>query len=321
MRRPTTTREHATVPSAIGGPVFIGGEARSGKTLVRRLLARQTGIAFSRRTNLWPGFFGRYGDLTRARNVDRCLGAMLERKQIASLNFDPAQLRAEFVAGPRTYPRLFELVHRHHAAEAGAVRWGDQSALVEAYADEVMLAYPGARFVHLVRDPRDRLIAVREKYGSRAGLVGLTTARWCRSAGWAELNAGRYPDAYHVIRYEDLVRDPGATVATLCEFLAEPFRPELVPLLRRDGGGLEPLSTDELGRYRDDLESFELAFIEGMAGRGMRAHGYDRAQARTGAKVSPAALSTWVSSTLAFLGRRLLDGSRTHAQRRGARGR
>lgn len=253
------------------GPVFVGGLARSGKTLARRALAAHTKVVFSRRTNLWTAFSGRYGDLSDPSNFERCVAAMMGRKQIAALQPDVDRLRQDFVAGPRTYARLFDLLHSQYSARHGRERWGDQTALVELFTDELMTAYPGARVIHMIRDPRDVHVAVQAKYGARATSLGVITASWKLSAGRAERYQRAYPDAYRVVRYETLAGAPEQTLRELCEFIGESYGPTTALPGSRSS---QPLTDHFVGEYRDVIDPGDLAFIERFAGRMMASHGY-----------------------------------------------
>ncbi len=266
----------------MNGPIFVAGPARSGKTLVRWMLSSHSRIVVTRRTEMWPRFFGRFGDLARPENLDRCLAAMLDRAQIAELSPDVDAVRRAFALGEPTYARLFALVHERYAERCGKPRWGDQSPSIERFADQVLASYEDARFVHLIRDPRDCYAAARERGIHGPGAVGPFTAAWLRSASLAEGNAARYPDAYRAIRYEDLVEDPEETTRELCAFLGEAFDPGM---LRMDGveryraeraasGNGSPISAAFVGRYRTAVARPDLAFIQAAAEAEMHRAGY-----------------------------------------------
>ena len=57
------------------GPIFIGGLSQSGKTELRLALGAHPSIELTRHTDMWDRFYGRYGNLGRPRNLDRCLAA------------------------------------------------------------------------------------------------------------------------------------------------------------------------------------------------------------------------------------------------------
>lgn len=276
--------------SGARGPVFVGGTSRSGKTLVRWILSAHPRIAVSRRTEMWPRYYERFGDLGRSDNLERCLHAMLARTQIRALDVDVDGLRRDFLRGAPTYARLFALFHEQYAEGQGKARWGDQTVLIERFAQVILPVFPGAKFIHLMRDPRDRYAAMRERGDLPPGALGQATASWLYSAALARRNAERFAADYRVVRYEDLVTHPARTVRRLCEFLGEEFHPAMVelPAARRyddqraaapDG---IPISPAFVGQYRDQLGPPDLAFIQAFANRQMRAFGYPPDPSRLG---------------------------------------
>ena len=279
--------------SAPLGPIFIGGPDRCGKTLLAGLLGSHSRISIPVvGSNLWPLFYRQHGDLRDLDNARRCLDAMLGYKHIAFLQPDREAVIRAFVEGPRTYAHLFAVVQEQYAARNGKLRWGDQTGLVERYADEIFQSYPDVRFVHMVRDPRDRYAESRARWpGGRLGAGG-ATARWLFSIRLGQRNARRHGDRYRLLRYETLVTDPEETVRDLCAFLGEAFEPSMlelgaVPTYRakleasietlppeaRPASGL-PISPAFIGGYRDQVSSPEVAFIQARAGTEMGAFGY-----------------------------------------------
>jgi len=270
------------------GPIFIGGTDRAGKTLLSALLASHPRISVPAvGSNLWTLFYGRFGDLADSANLERCLSEMLRYKHVRFLAHDLDRVRRDLAAGPPTYARLFALVQEQHAERAGKPRWGDQTGLIEGYADAVLAAYPDAVMLHMIRDPRDRYDASLTMWPEGRLRVGGATARWLYSAGHARRNLARHPARYRVIRYEDLVAGPEAVLRELCAFLGETYAPDMLTLRGMptyrdkllagspaDASGDPVISTAFVGTYRGRIPPRELAFLEGRAGEPMRALGY-----------------------------------------------
>src|SRR5688572_30172389 len=138
------------------GPIYLAGIERSGTSLMYALLASHPNIAMTRRTNLWSFFYNQYGDLSQRENFERCLAAMMCYKRLLKLRPDPERLRHEFWLGAPTYGQLFALLEQQHAEQLGRPRWGDKSLNQERYVDQIFAAYPNARIIQMIRDPRDR---------------------------------------------------------------------------------------------------------------------------------------------------------------------
>lgn len=268
-------------------PIFIGGPDRCGKTTLRACLVSHPRISIPAvGSNMWSYFYGQYGDLAREENLERCLAALLRYKHVRFLDPDPARIRREFAAGPRTYGRLFALIHRHHAEREGKPRWGDQTGLIERYADVIFAEFPDARMIHLLRDPRDRYHASLELWPDGKGRAGGATARWLYSARLARRNQPRYPGRYLTIRFEDLVRRPEETLRAVCDFIGEAYTPAMPAMdgapeyrEKRSHGrdlqpGESPLSDEFIGLYRRTIPPRELAFMQRLAAREMALFGY-----------------------------------------------
>jgi hypothetical protein len=273
--------------NALTDPIFIGGLDRSGKTLLRLALSLHPRIFITRRSDLWRYFYNRYGDLSQGENFERCLQAILKYKHVRPLHPNAERIRQEFWQGEPTYARLFALIHQHHAEAIGKPRWGDQSEALEEYAEEIFTAYPQARFIHLIRDPRDRLATSKSHWRHGRGKVGNSLGRWLRSTALAERYLRLYPDRYRVIRYEDLVSQPEAVLADLCEFLGEEYTPAMlkighlrhaeesnINLPKEPCPGCGDFLTDFIGLYLQRLSRNEIAQIQLLAKAEMQRWGY-----------------------------------------------
>ena len=269
------------------GPIFIGGPDRCGKTTMRAFLVSHPNISIPAvGSNMWTYFYGQFGDLGLRNNFERCLDAVLRYKHVGFLKPDINRIRREFWQGKPTYARLFALFHQHHAQQEGKPRWGDQTGLIERYADLIFAAYPGAKMTHMIRDPRDRYEASLARSPNGRGRAGGATARWLYSVGLAKRNLQRYPDRYKVVRYETLVCQPEETLREVCAFLEEEFTPAMLMMEgarehRRKlhpgsngQSGRSPLSADFIGQFRKRIPKREIAFMQLYAGRKMFAYDY-----------------------------------------------
>lgn len=257
--------------SSSRGPIFITGHHRSGKTLIRWLLDSSPGIAISQRTQMWPKFYRSFGPLEVDDNLETCLEEMQARKQIFRLGVDWDQVRRDFDEGPPTYARLFRVIHDQFAQSRGAGRWGDQSTDLDRYADRIIEAYPGARIVHMLRDPRDAYADYTAKHDRRISGPGAFCAGWLDSSRRASKHSTNHSESYMVIRYEDLAKDPEATTERLFDFIQEQFDPSILELgavhryddVRSRSERRWAITSEHIGAG-SDLSSCQTAFIESV---------------------------------------------------------
>lgn len=266
-------------------PIFIGGLDRCGKTTLQAFLSSHPNIAIPAvGSNFWSYFYGQYGDLQISDNFERCLAALMQYKHALFLEPDPERIRKEFWQGSPTYARLFGLLHQHYAERAGKTRWGDQTGLIERYADQVLAAYSGAIMIHMIRDPRDRYEASIAMWPNGKGRCGGATARWKYSVALMRRNLSRYPDRYLPVQYEKLVRQPEETLRSVCEFIGESYTPSMLTmdgspghrdkLIQNVESSERPLSEKYIGRFRKHIPKAEIAFIQQHAKNEMRQLGY-----------------------------------------------
>lgn len=269
-------------------PIFVAGLERSGTSLAYALLASHPNIAMSRRTNLWTHFYGQYGELSDAQNLDRCLAMMSRYKRLAKLNPDWNRLRSDFETGEKTYGRLFALLEEQHARSLGKPRWGDKSLNTERYTEQILEAYGRAKILHMIRDPRDRYASSLARWKVRRGGVGAGTAEWLWSADLAVENARRYPDHCMTVRYESLASSPIETLRAICDFIGESFVPEMLSMegsgLFRDEGGNSSygsrrpgeISNRSIGKYQTVLSPQQIYYMQLVAGNVMSEFEYER---------------------------------------------
>ncbi|MCK9488433.1 MAG: sulfotransferase [Xanthomonadales bacterium] len=104
---------------------------------------------------------------------------------------------------------------------------------------ELQRAFPQARFVHVIRDPRDVAVSVwwhRERlepgrlalaHGSPTGLAQTLVPGWAKHIESVRAAARKCDAALHEIRYEDLQQQPEASAAALFGFLGLPAGPQM----------------------------------------------------------------------------------------------
>ncbi|WP_188188814.1 sulfotransferase family protein [Nonomuraea sp. SYSU D8015] len=298
MSFPSTSRGAllAEAPRRSRSPVLIIGTERSGSNMLRLILD-----AHSQITVPHPPHFMRYlspiaasyGDLSVEANR-RALARDALRLLRTHIHPWPHRIDRELVvaeAGTDLFGLVSAIYEQYRRAE-NKERWGCKSTFMVDHVDEVRRTYPDAKFVWLVRDPRD--VAASAKRSVFGHCHPYLTARLWRAQQERALLAHRRlgPGTVHRLRYEDLVTDPAGEVERLCAFLEVEVEPAMLrhhqsPSAQRIARMSEswrnvgrPITAAKIGSHRSSLWEEERLQVEAVAGSLMGQLGYDVRESR-----------------------------------------
>jgi hypothetical protein len=267
-------------------PIFIVGCPRSGTGLVRDLLRSHPRLSFPPESHFIPPFYRAWGDPGSDREASALGRRILGLRRVRAWH---VELEPEAFAGCRSFAAVVDVIYSAFASGEGKARWGDKTPHYVTEIPTLLRLFPRARVVHVYRDGRDvALSCVGAPFGPNNVYVAAVTWRRYVRAGRA---AGREAaGSYAALRYEDLLRDPRATMSALCEFLGEPFvedvlRPDLgarrLWVLRRDPDARRSLAASDSilqtnhGRWRDAMDGRDRALFEWVAGDQLAELGYE----------------------------------------------
>jgi hypothetical protein len=177
------------------------------------------------------------------------------------------------------------------AASAGRRWWGDKTPDMVLHLDRIGALLPEVGLVHMVRDGRNVVAALLD-----VPWLTLTTTEaarhWKDRVRIGEAAGRRLGARYHLLRYEDLVTDPEATLHTLCTFAGLDYHPamldhratsDLVIASTRFPDAhsrlLEPLTPDARS-WRDELSAEQVDAVHRVMGDTLTELGYDVEGAR-----------------------------------------
>ena len=268
-------------------PVVVLGVSRSGTTLLKEMLDRHPQLAIPTESYFLPQLWDRHGErpereaflsdlerLPRIRDWGVTRGDVEERLP-ADAGF------AEFV----------QAVYRAYADAQGKPRFGDKTPSYMQRLDVLERAFPGARYLHLIRDGRDAglsFLAMRRKPRfnlARPRGIASFGAQWRTEVEAARaFGRDRVDGRYHEVRYEDLVAEPETRLREACEFLALDFDPAMLDYHHdaraeslRDHPRLAEPPTVGVRRWSDQMEARDVECFEAIAGELLADLGYERA--------------------------------------------
>ena len=275
---------------------LVMGSPRSGTTWLQRMLAAHPGVVSPQETGLFDLYLGRLYDrwARQQGNMQRALGG-LERGEVVRKRV----LGLPSILEPEDFDELArslvaKVVERARAAKPGAEVVLEKTPSNALRVDLVDRLVPEARFVHIIRDPRDVVASI---LGTRELMdwqwapkdAGRAAEIWREHVESALRGRALGPDRYLEIRYEHLKDDPNAMVARVAEFLGlDPdqlvtderslAQGEFVfaPTVLRRLGGVppEPEGFSGHGRVRHSLTPAQQLAVEHVAGSLMTELGY-----------------------------------------------
>jgi hypothetical protein len=276
---------------------FLVGSARSGTTLLRRIVNAHPLIAISPETHFVPRFHQRrIGQTEDGRVTDELVTHLARYRRFRRfgvseedlrklLEREPAPTYAEFVSG------FYDLIGKSRGKRLVGDKTGEYARAVPA----LHALWPSARFVHLIRDGRDVALSVlawkqdpgASRFSTWADDPVMTTALWWEQNVRLARDAGSTLPRrlYHEIRYEELVANPDEQCASLCGFLDLPYEPAMLRFHEgkmRNEPGLSAKKawlpiTQNLRNWREQMEPESTERFEAVTGELLEQLGYERA--------------------------------------------
>lgn len=276
-------------------PVFIVGCGRSGTTLLRLMLDSHPDLAIPGESHFIPTLWrARRHYVTKgALDVDRLVEAILQAREFRlwEVPEDAARQRVRDMR-PATFGGVLAAVYLAYAEQHGKRRWGDKTPSYVRIMPLLDQLFPGARFLHIIRDGRDVALSyLSVPWGPRD--IWTVARKWHR-----DVSAGRQaggvlgPGRYMEVSYERLVQDPGGTLEGVCAFAALPFDERMLRYHREADHRLEAPAgearfhasvtkapTTGLRDWRTQMSPGNVASFEAVAATLLAELGYERRHA------------------------------------------
>jgi hypothetical protein len=239
-------------------PLFIVGAERSGSTLLRLMLDHHPSIAvpfeFDFAIECIPGdhAWPELADYHAWLATDRIFGS-------SGLRIDPTLPYDALVR---------DFLRQKHAASGKPII----GATLHRRFDQAPRLWPGARYVHLLRDGRD--VARSTIQMGWAGNVWTAIERWIEAEGWWERLRAQLPAEHWVeVRFGELIRDPRGALAPVCALVGVPLHGAMLDYhLDTTYDQLDPRLVEQ---WRHKLSPLAIRLIELRAGALLAERGYE----------------------------------------------
>ena len=203
-------------------PVFVIGYPRSGTTLLLHLLMGSGEFPtykFSE-SHFYSHCYRRYGSLSRPRNRERLLDELENREWFSGSEVSRADLESAVAGNATNYSAYLASFMDLVANRQSKTRWIEKTPWHMLYVPEIRTAFPSAKFLVLVRDPRDVVLSI-----ANYGWTGKSVANLVRTAiAWQwhmRLLARLFDESDDglFLRYEDIVESPSSALDRINGFL------------------------------------------------------------------------------------------------------
>jgi hypothetical protein len=237
-------------------PLFLVGSERSGTTLLRLMLDHHPKIAFDKEFDYAVTRVSDSGELpslqvyldwiATVRGADHAIDRSLNYRELVS-----------------------DFLSQKQAASGGKPYVG---ATVHRNFDRLRFLWPDARYIHLIRDPRDVARSVVQK--GWAGNVYQAAEFWIQAENcWESLVPYVADDRSIQIHYEELVTQPQATLARICAFVGVEYTHEMLSYTA-DAPQYPPPDPALASQWRTRLSPADVALVEVRTGPLMESRGY-----------------------------------------------
>ncbi len=149
------------------------------------------------------------------------------------------------------------------------------------------------RYIYLMRDLRDQFLSLKN-ISLEFPYISTVAKRWKLVHHLIYKSKDKYPNNFHVLRYEDLVSNPEKEFSTVCEFLNIPINKEVLNFHEHKNDFeklftqktienihkslLNPIKPDKIGKWKTSLSRNEKDIALLIAGKQLANAGYETSE-------------------------------------------
>ena len=270
-------------------PVFVLGCGRSGTTLLYHMLLSAGNFAVYRtESNAINLLEPRFGDLSVRRNKEKLMEAWLSSKLGERSGLDPQAITAKVIAECRNGGDFLRIIMGEMAHQQGVERWADCTPEHLLYLDRIKETIPEALIIHIIRDGRDVALStakqgyIRRAWWDHTPNVMVAGIYWEWIVRRGQRDGRKLGKDYIEVRFEQLISDPRATLATLSDFVEQELDYDRIQQVgigsvsqpntsfQAPSGDFNPLQ-----RWKSGFTPEDLAMFEALIGPALKELGYE----------------------------------------------
>lgn len=271
----------------MNSPIFIVGCPRSGTHLLRNLLRRHPNLTFPGESHFIPKFYKVFGEPKNESEVLKLAETILGLQWVRSWDL---QVKPGDFVDCRSYSELVSGVFEAWAKKENKPRWGDKTPQYVTDIPIFVELFPACKIVHIIRDGRDVALSwLQVNFGPKNVFTAASAWKHFVQVG-REAGKKLKKESYLEVQYEELLRHPVEIMTRICEFIDEPFYPEVLNplpfyLIQNERGAIfgaphnkleskAEIDTGNLEKWKTRMSPADRILFESVAGNLLNSLGY-----------------------------------------------
>lgn len=255
---PVTDRTDGNRVPDTSRPVFLVGAERSGSTLLRLMLDSHPRVTCCEGFEFMVAKVGDDGARPSIEDYHRYLSTQPI--------FGSSQLAIDPSLG---YDELVNDFFRQRLTASGKET---VAAMVHMDIDRILHIWPEARFIHLIRDPRDVALSVIAMgwFGNAYTAID----KWIHAErGWDRLAPKLDSDRWIELQFADLISDHETQLRRVCDFLDVDYTGQMLSYADETDYGLP--NPSRIGSWRGTMSDRDTSLVEGKVGVLLAERGFE----------------------------------------------
>ncbi|MFK5856792.1 MAG: sulfotransferase [Bacteroidota bacterium] len=277
---------------------FIVGRPRSGTTLLRTLFDAHPDVSIPPECQFIVNLYPKYGKITNWTKEDiiSFYDELLPQWLFDTWKMDYEKLKKALLSytGENTYGTICKVVYKQYNSlfDKKELKFiGDKNPGYAIYSKLLLKIFPEAKFIHIIRDYRDNFVSIKN-VDFELPLPSLVVQKWKYFFKKFNKDSKLKPNAYRVIKYEDLVTNPELEMNNLNKFIGIDYNESIFnfhekkdEILKTYPPGyihtyhsslMHKINTSKIGVWKKELTPYQIKLMDITVGSTAKKAGYLR---------------------------------------------
>ncbi len=210
---------------------FIVGRGRSGTSLLVSMLDQHSKIVIPPEAVFIMLLYSKYSKNKKLKKekIFSFYNDIWIERWLEKWDLNKNELKKDFLSLPEnaSFNDLCKIIYYNYAKKRkkdGDYIIGDKNPQYSLFLKELILLFPEAKFIHIIRDYRDNILSFKKVRFD----LKFTTAlayRWVRYNKDILKMKNKYPEKFISVQYEQLLKEPKQELIKICDFLSIKYNP------------------------------------------------------------------------------------------------